>query len=56
MSAASRRRSQWANGFKHLARLGRPIYRRRKAVSTGEAIQRERARAAAEQARKKKTK
>lgn len=42
MSAASRRRRQWANGHAHLAKLGRPIYRRRNYGSVAEAVQRER--------------
>ena len=46
MSAASRRRRQHTIGFRHLARLGRPIYRRRKYLSVAEAIIKERAFAA----------
>jgi hypothetical protein len=49
MSAASRRRKQFANGFSHLARIcgksikgGRPIYKRRNYGSVAEAIERER--------------
>ena len=43
MSAASRRRRQHKIGFRHLARLGRPIYRRRAHLSVAEAIMKERA-------------
>lgn len=49
MSAASRRRRQWANGFAGLALIcgksikgGRPLYRRRAHGSIGESIARER--------------
>lgn len=46
MSAASRRRRQHAIGFRHLARLGRPIYRRRMLLSVSDAIAAEKRRAA----------
>jgi hypothetical protein len=43
MSAAKRRRRQAAIGFTHIARLGRPIYRRQGNTSVADAINRERA-------------
>jgi len=54
MGAAKRRRRQFAINFRHIARLGRPIYRRRRLLSVSEAISRERARASAEAKRKAK--
>lgn len=63
MSAASRRRRQFAIGFRHLARIcgksvqgGRPIYARHSLVTVHEAIERERefARRQAQIKRKKK--
>ena len=56
MSAASRRRRQHAIGFRHLARIGRPIYRRRKYLSISEAIIKERAFAARHAKMKRKSK
>ena len=56
MSAASRRRRQHAIGFRHLAGLGRPIYRRRKYLSISEAIMKERALAAKHAKMKMKSK
>lgn len=56
--AAKRRRSQWANGHRHLARLGgnrcapRPIYSKSDLGSISAAIERERAAMRAEQRRK----
>lgn len=41
-SVAKRRRRQWANGHKHLARLGRPIYPPQKTRTVADAIARER--------------
>ena len=43
---ARRRRRQHAIGFTHIARLGRPIYRRRQLLDVGAAIAAERRRAA----------
>lgn len=56
MSAASRRRRQHKMGFRHLARLGRPIYRRRAHLSISEAIMKERAFAARHAKMKMKSK
>lgn len=63
MSAASRRRRQWANGFGHLAKIcggsvrgGRPIYRRRSFGSVAEAIERERQQARRQAQIKRKSK
>lgn len=59
MSALGRRQRQWAHGHRHLAKIcgkavkgGRPIYRRRRLISVAEAIANERAKAAAEAARR----
>ena len=46
MGHAKRRRRQAVNGYTHLAKLGRPIYRKHALSNLGETIQKERARAA----------
>lgn len=52
MNANGRRCRQFATGFRHLARLGRPIYKATSSLSTAQLIARERAKAAAEARRK----
>lgn len=52
MSAAKRRRRQAAMGYTHIARLGRPIYKRRGPTSVADAIAREREAARREAARR----
>lgn len=63
MNANGRRVRQANNGYRHLSRLngvnikgGRPMYPPTAGLSVAELIARERRRAAAEQARKKKSK
>ncbi len=46
MGHAKRRRRQAAMGYTHIAKLGRPIYRRHALSNIGDAIAREKARAA----------
>lgn len=51
---AARRRRQAVNGYKHIARLGRPIYKATASTSVAQAIERERRLAAAEARRRTK--
>lgn len=57
-ATAKRRRRQMRNGYRHLAKLGRPIYPPQKTRSVSDAIARERAKAekAAKANQKKKKK
>ena len=48
MGAAKHRRREHTIGFRHVARLGRPIYHRKRSLTIAEAIARERQQAAAE--------
>ncbi len=56
MNANGRRCRQFANGFKHLARIGRPIYKGASNLSVHQAIAAERVRAARMAAAKGKKK
>lgn len=56
MNANGRRCRQFKNGFKHLARLGRPIYHSASGLTVAQSIQRERAHAARQAAMKGKKK
>lgn len=49
---AKRRRRQMVNGYSHIGKRKRPIYRKRSLLGLGESIARERARQAAEAKRK----
>lgn len=55
-SIAKRRRRQMRLGYRHLAKLGRPIYPPQKTRSVSDAIARERAAAARQQAANSKKK
>lgn len=54
MNALGRRQRQFKNGFKHLARIGRPIYPSQAQDSVQAAIERERAAARRAMAAKKR--
>ena len=56
MNANGRRCRQFKNGFRHLARIGRPIYKATATSSVQAAIERERAIARRQAAMKKKPK
>lgn len=56
MNVLGRRQRQFKNGFKHLAKRGRPMYKSASGLSVAAAIERNRVKAAREQAAKGKKK